>query len=529
MRNTKEIFILLLTTAMLAIGCGPEKAADAPKKVEKVLDMELYVMSQCPYGVQAMDGIIPAVEKFGGQVGLTIEYIGQKKPDGSLSSMHGEKEVQGNIDQLCARDQGDNAKYLKFLTCVNKDWRNIPTNTDACAKEAGLDAAKLKECKDGAKGKELLSASFDKATAKQATGSPTIFLNGAPYGGNRTQQAVEQTICSQFGKDKKLDYCANMAPPAEVKLVVITDKRCGAKCDPARMIQSLQGIFMGLKPEVKDWSDPGTQDLAKAAGVTMLPALFFDKSVEKDEGGFKHMERWLTKTGDFYIVKVKAVFDPNSEICDNKVDDTGDGKVDCEDAACANSLACRPDMPKTLEVFVMSQCPFGAMAVNAMGEVLDAFKTDMNFQVHFIADMAGDQINSMHGPAEVEEDIRWACAAKKYPKNNDYLKYVWCRAADYRNPDWKKCATGPIKADVIEKCATGEEGKALLAEDIKIAKSLDISASPTWVVNGKTKFSGVTPKAIQDNFCQANPGLKGCEKPLSDERKSDAPAGSCGG
>ena len=171
MRNTKEIFILLLTTAMLAIGCGPEKAADAPKKVEKVLDMELYVMSQCPYGVQAMDGIIPAVEKFGGQVGLTIEYIGQKKPDGSLSSMHGEKEVQGNIDQLCARDQGDNAKYLKFLTCVNKDWRNIPTNTDACAKEAGLDAAKLKECKDGAKGKELLSASFDKATAKQAIGS----------------------------------------------------------------------------------------------------------------------------------------------------------------------------------------------------------------------------------------------------------------------------------------------------------------------------------------------------------------------
>ncbi|MBN2714593.1 MAG: hypothetical protein JXX14_01985, partial [Deltaproteobacteria bacterium] len=268
------------------------------------------------------------------------------------------------------------------------------------------------------------------------------------------------------------------------------------------------------------------QKIAKDAKVDKLPALLFDSSVEKDEGGFKHMERWLTKTGDYYQVKVKATFDPNAEICDNKKDDTGNGLVDCDDETCKNTLACRPAKEKTLEVFVMSQCPFGAMAVNAMGEVLDAFGSDMDFQIHFIGNMAGDKVTSMHGQAEVDEDIRWACAKKHFPK--DYLKYVWCRAEDYRNPDWKKCTTGPIKAPVIEKCFSSGEGEALLKEDIAIANSLDIGASPTWIVNGTTKFSGVTPKAIQDNFCQANPGLKGCEKPLSNERASKAPAGSCG-
>ena len=191
-----------------------------------------------------------------------------------------------------------------------------------------------------------------------------------------------------------------------------------------------------------------------------------------------------------------------------------------------------------------------------MGEVLEAFGDDMNFKIHYIAnlekkpapkDKAAEEakdsdsaaadaepemietIKAMHGQSEVDENIRWMCAEKHFPK--DYLKYIWCRAEDYRNNDWKKCATGPIKAAVIEKCQTGGEGEALLKEDIAIGNALGIGASPTWVVNGRTKFSGVTPKVIQDNFCKANPSLKdaeACTKPLSNERASKAPAGACG-
>ncbi|MBN2529000.1 MAG: thioredoxin domain-containing protein [Deltaproteobacteria bacterium] len=532
-RILKTVFVMA-SLAMFAVACGPKggdkkpdaKKTEAEKKEEVTID--LFVMSQCPYGVQAVEGFMPLLEKFDGQVGININYIGQKKPDGSLSSMHGDKEVQGDISQLCAKEVAPSTKeYWDFMKCVNEKWREIPTHDEECAKKVKLDVAKWKTCKDGEKGKELLSKSFDLATKKQATGSPSIIIGEEKYTGNRSAQAMEQFICGKFGKDKGLKYCDNMEPPAEVKLIALTDKRCGEACNVDNMIKSLNGIFMGLKATTMDWSDAEAQKIAKAAKVDKLPALLFDASVQKDEGGFKHMERWLTKTGDYYLVKVKADFDPNAEICDNKKDDTGNGKVDCEDESCQNTLACRPSTEKSLEVFVMSQCPFGAMAVNAMGEVLDAFGKDMDFKVNFIANMAGDKITSMHGQAEVDEDMRWACAKKLYPNNNDYLKYVWCRAEDYRNPEWKKCATGPIKAAAIEKCVA-EEGETLLKENMAIANGLGIGASPTWIVNGTTKFSGVTPKAIQDNFCKANPGLKGCEKPLSNERASKAPAGACG-
>ncbi|MBN2343504.1 MAG: thioredoxin domain-containing protein [Deltaproteobacteria bacterium] len=531
MKKILAFVFVAASVAMFAVGCGPKKNGgdSKPAEVKEEVTIDLFVMSQCPYGVQAVDGFYPLLEKFGGQVGLNVNYIGQKKPDGSLSSMHGEKEVQGDISQLCAKEIAPSKKeYWAYMTCVNEKWREIPQHDAECATTAKLDAAKFKACTEGEQGKKLLSASFDLAKTKGATGSPSIFIGEERYSGNRSDKALEQYICNKFGKEKGLNYCNNMEPPAEVKLIAITDKRCGAPCDTSKMIQSLNGIFMGLKPTVMDWSDAEAQKIAKAANVTKLPALLFDGSVEKDDGGFKHMQRWLTKTGDYYLVKVKADFDPNAEICDNKKDDTGNGLVDCDDESCKNTLTCRPQTEKTLEVFVMSQCPFGAMAVNAMGEVLEAFGSDMDFQLHFIGNMAGDKISSMHGQSEVDENIRWACAKKLYPNNNDYLKYVWCRAEDYKNPDWKKCATGPIKAAAIEKCFN-EEGTELLKEDIAIANGLGIGASPTWIVNGTTKFSGVTPKAIQDNFCKANAGLKGCDKPLSNDRASKAPAGSCGG
>lgn len=531
---------LVLLISILLIGCSgnkgtsndaeqgtPDKQAAPASKTPKVT-AELFVMSKCPYGVQAVDGFIPVLDTFKGEVDLEIDYIGRKGPDGSLSSMHGEEEVQGNIIQLCAKEIAPQ-KYVEYLTCVNKQWRTIPANWETCAKEVGITPNELATCKDGDKGQELLKASFMKAMSKGAKGSPTIYIGGMEYSGGRAPKDFERFICSNFGESKSIDYCKELPPPPKVTVTAITDKRCGEKCDPSGVIKSLQTIFYGLEPKVLDWNDPGTQELCKAAGIKKLPAIFFDDSIEADKEGYEHMQKWLEKAGQYYVLKVQPVFDPLAEICDNKQDDTNDGLVDCDDPSCKNAMACREETDKSLEVFVMSQCPYGAMALEAMTEVLDAFGKDMDFTVHFIADKIGDEFDSMHGPEEVAEDIRQICAAKHYKAKNKYLDYLWCRYKDYRNPDWKACATNGINANVIEKCATGEEGKKLLSEDIAIAKGLEINGSPTWVVNGQTKFSGITPDVIQKNFCEKNPGLAGCEKKLSGQEGAPAPQGSCGG
>lgn len=532
MKHAHLWMMIALTTAIFVVGCKKKqegdktgKEAEATAPVEGAVDVELFVMSKCPYGVMAMDAITPAIEKLGGAANLKLEFIGQKKEDGSLDSMHGADEVEGNLVEICAAAQGT-PKLLKFLACYNKEWRQIPKGWEACAKEGGLDEAKLKSCKEGEEGKKLLAASYDRAQKAGAMGSPTIKLKGEAYKGGRKADDFLRGICGAFGDKGKPKACSEIPEPVKVNVIAITDARCKA-CEADKIIESLKQVFVGLQPRILDWSDEEAKTIAKEANVTMLPAILFDETVDKDKEGSEHMARWLTPAGKYKSLRVPAEFDPTAEICDNKTDDTGDGKVDCDDETCKENLLCREEKKAQLDVFVMSQCPYGVMGLDAMKEVLGAFGKEMNFNVHFIADENDQGLQSMHGQPEVDEDIRQICALKHYPKEYKYMDYIWCRNKNIRSEDWKSCATDGISASVIEKCFTSGEGKKLLSDDLKVAKSLKIGGSPTWMVNNRTTFNGVAPADIQKNFCEKNPDLEGCKKEMA-AAPAAAPQGSCG-
>ncbi len=511
---------LALALGFGLIGCkGKKKHEPAPVAVE------LYVMSQCPYGVQAEDSIVPALEKLGDNVDLKVEFIGTTGPDGKLSSMHGQNEVDGNIAQLCAAKVSPKS-FRKFLLCTNKEWKTIPNNVDQCAKDNAVDVKALTACRTGEEGKKLLAESYKRSEAAKAEGSPTIKINGKAYEGGRRPNDILSAACEAFGDKKKPQACSTIPKPPEVKVTVLTDKRC-KKCETDQIVSRLKQVFPGLAATVLDWSDPQAKTTAADAQVKLLPAILFDESVDKDQEGMQQVGRWLVPAGKFKSLRVPAEFDPTAEICDNTSDDNADGKADCDDPTCKENLACRPEKKGQLDVFVMSQCPYGVMGLNAMKDVLDAFGKEMTFNVHFIASARGDAIQSMHGQAEVDEDIRELCAIKHYGQNNKYMDYVLCRNKSIQSSEWKTCATNGIDAKVMEKCFTGPEGKALLAADLKVAEGLQIGASPTWLVNNRTTFSGVSPADIQKNFCQHNPGLKGCTKTFA-APASPAPAGNCG-
>jgi len=522
MKIAKQMALATILVAAFA-GCGEKKAEDqaekdsakaAPEK-EAPVKVELYVMSKCPYGVQAIDSFAPVMKTLEGAISLQIDFIGVEDDAGKLTTMHGETELAGDAVQLCAGAQAPD-KQLDFIVCMNEKWREIPENWEECAKKVGLDAAALGECKDGEEGKKLLSASFKRSKDAGAHGSPTIKINGEDYKGGRMPNDFTRHICDTFGEKLKIKQCEEIPPPAKVKVTVITDKRCGPKCDPTPLFGSLSQVFAGLEKEVANWEDPETQALCEEMGITMLPAVVFDASLKNDTAGKAQIERWLVPKGDRFMLKVKPEFDPKAEICDNGQDDTGNGKVDCDDPGCAYSLACRPETKKKLELFIMSKCPYGMVAVKAAEELLEAFAADMTLQIHFIADELPDgKLESMHGPEEIAEDIRMLCAAKHYPKKNKYMDYIGCRGRDVRDNDWEKC-TGDngISAQVLKKCAEGE-GPGLLEENIKIAAGLGIGASPTWIANGKHQFGGIVAHNIQQEYCKHNGGLEGCGKELT--------------
>ncbi|MBI5537520.1 MAG: hypothetical protein HY898_32660, partial [Deltaproteobacteria bacterium] len=63
---------------------GPAAGGAArPTKVNPgAVKVEMYVMSQCPYGVQAVNGVKDAIDKLGADVDFQIEFIGNSTPDG---------------------------------------------------------------------------------------------------------------------------------------------------------------------------------------------------------------------------------------------------------------------------------------------------------------------------------------------------------------------------------------------------------------------------------------------------------------
>ncbi|MBN2880799.1 thioredoxin domain-containing protein [Candidatus Woesearchaeota archaeon] len=523
-------------------------------------EVQFYIMSKCPYGVQVVDAIAPAIKELEQYVDFKVDYIATENADGSFNSLHGQTEVEGNILELCAIKY-EPTKYLDLFTCMNEQYTNIPTNFDACAQKTGIDTEKVKECASSDEGKALLSASAEKAAQAQAMGSPTIYIDGQLYQSGRATTDFERAICSVIGdvpecegipvcsadydcteQADKIGSCVNpnekdayceYKDPVKLEAIILTDSLCADCTDSANELAGIlkEGYFKGLSTRVVDY-DNGGKELMEKLGITTLPTFVFDLKIEETQAwklAGAQFQSAFQKSGNYYFIipaAMAASYNPKVEICDNNKDDRDqDGLIDCEDDECSSQLICREKTEKELQVFVMSQCPYGIRGLNAMKQVLDNFGNDIKFDVHYIASENADgSFNSLHGQGEVEENIRQLCVKEKLGFDT-FMDYIWCRNADIAG-DWKSCVEGLDQA-TIESCSTGTEGKKLLSEDLKVAQSLNIGASPTWLVNNIKTFSGIDSETIKTNYCAANPNLSGCSNTLSTDTQGAPAGGSC--
>ncbi len=526
--------LFALATSVLAFGCqnaskldhmsGTSTTTTAARVVDKPAKLEFFVMSKCPYGVQVEKAVAPVLAKLGANVDFHVNFIGQKKGD-ELSSMHGPGEVTGDIAQLCTREIAPD-KLVKLIECQDKDPSHVDTNWESCGKDLGIDTGAVKACMDS-KGQKLLAASFDESEKRGATGSPTMFLNGKPYEGGRKSNDFMRAICNSFEGTKPAD-CQNIPVPVAVHATFFSDKRCD-ECNIDGLQGRLSQVFEGLQVKKVDYMTPEGKalyaELQKASpSFKTLPAILFDSSVDADKDAKAQIARYLKPLGSYQELALGGSFDPTAEICDNKTDDDGNGKVDCDEASCKEAMACRPEMKKSLDLFVMSHCPYGTKAMLAVKEFADAFGKDAAVSVHYIGDSADGKLTSMHGPDEVTDDLREVCAIQHYGQNQKFLDFLACRSKDLK-ADWKDCTgkTG-IDAGVIQKCVD-TEGQGLLTASFDVASKLKIQSSPTFLVNNRTTFNAQDAAGIAAQYCKANPGLAACSQKLT----ATAPAQAAGG
>ena len=154
--------------------------------------LELFVMSYCPFGVQAEEKLIPIVKEFGNKIDFKLQFIAQEKEAPSaqditpFTSLHGYPEVAENIRQLLiAREYPD--KYLDYILCRGK---KLDKSWEDCAEKLGIDVARIQSLFDAPEvSEQLFRENIKRAAALGIRASPTILVDGHQFRANQLLRA----------------------------------------------------------------------------------------------------------------------------------------------------------------------------------------------------------------------------------------------------------------------------------------------------------------------------------------------------
>lgn len=189
-------------------------------------DVKLFVMSYCPFGLQAQKMYLPVYNLLKGKVNMGIYFVDY--------AMHGKKELEENLRQYCIQKE-QSGKYAEYLDCFTSSTPGADGigGYSKCLDEAGVDKTKLDLCvattdskfkvlADYAGSSTWINGRYPKFAVNGAEneqygveGSPTVIINGDKVNvSQRSPQKFLETICNVF-KEK----------PAE----------CGTKLDSQQM------------------------------------------------------------------------------------------------------------------------------------------------------------------------------------------------------------------------------------------------------------------------------------------------------
>ena len=183
-----------------------EEEASKPVPKSDKPEVNLYVMSFCPYGNKAEDTLKPVYNLLKDKIDFNFHYIVTVEGD-KISSLHGQPEVDQNEREACVLKNYGKGKWLDFVTYVNKNCGTVQL-AGACweagAKSLGVDTAKISACVSS-DGLALMKENADVSNAAGASGSPTLTIN------EKTAQAVYQYGNSEAYK-KAICDAFNTAP-----------------------------------------------------------------------------------------------------------------------------------------------------------------------------------------------------------------------------------------------------------------------------------------------------------------------------
>lgn len=150
-------------------------------------------------------------------------------------------------------------------------------------------------------------------------------------------------------------------------------------------------------------------------------------------------------------------------------------------------------MPNRLDVFVMSDCPFGKAAMKYLSEnkIHEKYETHVHYIVN--KNTAKNQgrylpYKSLHGESEFFENLRQQCVQSEAP--DFFWSYPFAEKPAKRGEFFNK-----IKTKSIEECYQTANYRSkvykLVEADVALIQELGISSSPTFLFNNQTIYVGL--------------------------------------
>jgi len=182
-------------------GGGSSLTTEIPKSDRP--DVKIFVMSYCPYGLQAEKMMLPVYDLLKDKIDIGIYFVDY--------AMHGKQEIDENLLQYCMQNENQ-SQYFDYLSCFIHSG-----NSSNCLTETGIDLSNLSSCISATDATYNVSGQYnDQSTWRGGTypvfdiqkdlndlygvtGSPTIIINGQKVSVNpRTPENFKQVICSAF-------------------------------------------------------------------------------------------------------------------------------------------------------------------------------------------------------------------------------------------------------------------------------------------------------------------------------------------
>ena len=160
-------------------------------------EVELFVMSYCPYGVQAEQELLPFFQTYGDTIDFKLRFIvGEKEVsmentsgEIAFTSLHGESELIENKRQMVIAELYPD-KLFDYLLCradhLQEAWVN-------CAKEVELDVGRIAEAVEAEKITRQLLEEVQRTKELSVRGSPALVIDGRIIDGSLWRGRVKET------------------------------------------------------------------------------------------------------------------------------------------------------------------------------------------------------------------------------------------------------------------------------------------------------------------------------------------------